>query len=254
MKEILEKFGLSEFFAHICPGGILLSSLALWAQLKFDSPFWNREVLVAISVLLLSYTLGLILASFNRMALVRYLRSAPAERRGFLRKIRAGTIRLLYHFSLPRFTSSNVHANLRIAEDLARLAGVDSLPALAGPWDGLVIYRTFVADRVGERGKAILTEADTFHRRFLFSMGVALAVYLLAIQALIRFILHFFGKAFHESIFTSWNQTLPAISPFWLAAITIFGLGASLELRQIAIRMWELERDLTESLIPPVEE
>ena len=64
MKEILEKFGLSEFFAYICPGVILLSSLALWKWPDFTSDFWKQQAVVLLLGFILSYILGLILASF----------------------------------------------------------------------------------------------------------------------------------------------------------------------------------------------
>lgn len=124
MKEILEKFGLSEFFAYICPGMLSLFSLTLWKWPDFNQPFWNREVLAAISILILSYTLGLILASLNHIAWTRYPRSTQEDRSGFLRKIRANVILfLLYHFPPPRSASFTVEAGLRITEDLVRLSG-----------------------------------------------------------------------------------------------------------------------------------
>jgi len=33
MKEVLEKIDLGEFFAYICPGVIIFSSLALWIDI-----------------------------------------------------------------------------------------------------------------------------------------------------------------------------------------------------------------------------
>lgn len=254
MKEILEKFGLSEFFAYICPGLLLLSSLALWKRPDFTSDFWKQQAVVLLLGFILSYILGLILASFNHIAWTRYPRLNQEYQGGFLGKLRRGMNLLLYHLPLPRSTDSIAEASLRIADDLVRLSRIGGLSSLADPLEWLSVYRTLVADEVGEKRKAVLTEADTLHRRCLFCTGVALAVYLTAIQALIRLILYLSGKAFVESIFTSWNKTLPLISPFWLAAITIFGLWASFELRQVAIRMWELERYLTASLAAPVVE
>ena len=233
MKEVLEKFGLVEFFAYICPGLILLTSLALWTRLNFDAPFWKQEALVIVLVLILSYILGLILASFNDMSQRQYHRSI-------------GAIRILYSFPSPRFTPSVVQANLTIAEDLERLAGGGGLSSLASPWDRLVIYRALVASRLGDRGKAILAEADILHRRFRFAMGVALAVFLVAIQSFFRLILVVLGF-FLDAILT-WNSMLPSVSPILLLCITAIGLWASFELRRFAIRMWELERYLSSSL------
>ncbi|MAE40881.1 MAG: hypothetical protein CML07_08200 [Psychrobacter sp.] len=125
---------------------------------------------------------------------------------------------------------------------------------MVDPWDWPAIHRAFMVDEAREKGESVLTEADNLHRRFLFCMGVALAVFLLAVESLFRLILLLLGRTLRESVFTSWDNTLPPINHIWLVAITIFGLWASFELRQIAIRMWELETYLTVSLVRPIED
>jgi len=247
MKELFEKIGLSEFFSYVCPGVILLSSLTFWIWPDFKSEFWKQQVLVTFLGFVFSYMLGLVLASFNDMAQVRYPCSARREQRKLLRHIRAMLIRLFCRFPSPQYNPSIVQANLSIAEDLERLSGLAGLSNLATPWDRLLIYRTLKNDQVGKRCKAVLSEASNLHRRFRFCMGMALAIFLLAVQSLIRLILLILGHFFPDSIITYWNMTLPIDYP-WLIVISIVGIWASVELRHVAIRMWELERYLTASL------
>ena len=193
----------------------------------------------------------LILLSLLRvdyMVQVWYSRSRVNKRRGFLIHIGVWVIRLLYRFPSPRITPSIVEANLRITDDLDRLSGLRGLSNYASPWDLLLLYRTLKADEVGEKHGFVLTEADNLHRRFLFCMGAALAIFLLGIQSFIRLILLILGDFFRESVIASWNQNLPLRSYPWLVVITIVGLWASVKLYEVAIRMLELEGCLTASL------
>lgn len=247
MKEIIERFGLSEFFAYISPGIILLSSLGLWAKPDFTSAFWKQEFLVIVIFLILSYTLGLILVTINNIGLTRHLRKSIKKRKGILSKIWGWVICFFSPFLSPHFTPSIVDANLRIAQDLIRISGIGGASAYVNPLDWLVIYRVMKADYVGENCKLVLSEADTFHRRFRFSMGVSLALFLLAIQSILRLFL-FCLETFYESIRTFINNAFPSINYFWLIVLIIFGLWSSFTLRKFAIQMWDLERYLTVSL------
>jgi len=127
---------------------------------------------------------------------------------------------------------SIVEANLRIAEDSQRYSGLQGLSLFEAPGDRLVLYRTFMADRVGDRGKTILAEAESTHRRFLFCQGVALAFFLLALHSLSRLLLR---------VFTPWDTSFPSIHSVWLVVITILGALVSFGLRIVAGRWWEYE-------------
>lgn len=245
MKEILEKFGASEFFAYICPGVILLTSLALWTELHFGSLFWKQQALVIILVLIISYILGLMLASFNDRAQAHY--PHPTSGRGRVCQGWQSAIRLPDRFpASPSFARAIVEANLVVAQDLERLSGISGLSSFASPWDRLVIYRALKAGRVGDKGLSILVAADTYHRRCLFCMGMALALLLVAIQSLLRFLLLIL-----PCILGSWHSAFPPVSSSWLIVLGLFGVWASFELRQVAIRLWGLERYLTASLSLP---
>ena len=86
-------------------------------------------------------------------------------------------------------------------------------------------------------------------------MGVSLAIFLLSFQFLLRLVVYSFG-IFCEPV-QNWYGTLPVIPllvlalfaflGFW-ASFAFLGFWASFELRQVAIRTWEIERYLTASL------
>ena len=244
MKEILEKIGLSEFFAYVFPGGILLVSLILWVDMKELQGFLGETIVkqnfvVATFILVFSYTLGLIVASWSSSGADLYIRMK--RRPQAIRQERRALRVLLWVFhALPdlRFNRSTVEAHLKITEDLTRYSGLQRLSLYESPWDRLVLYRTVMADRVGERGRTILTEADAVHRRFLFSQGVALAFLLLAVQALLRLFL----------LLTSSDSFFPSAKPFWLVVIVAIGVSASFGLRIAAGRWWEYEFLLTSAL------
>ena len=216
----------------------------------FKSPPWElilkQQFLAILLFSILAYTLGLLLSSVNQMMQVRYYRLDLREAGGIFRQAWRRTIRFLYYFPSPRMTPQLVDANLRIAEDLERLAGLRGLSSQASPWDRLVIYRTLKADRIGESHKFALSEADACHRRFGFSMGVSLTIFLLSFQFLLRLVVYSFG-IFCEPV-QNWYGTLPVIPLLVLALFAFLGFWASFELRQVAIRTWEIERYLTASL------
>ena len=267
MEDILEKFGIGEFFAYISPGAILLSSIVLWIELDFDSKFWEHEVLVVTLFFVFSYILGLVLASFNQQMHARYTRLSTVEAGGRLGQIWAQLLRLVYRFPSARLNESLVDANLRIADDLVQITGLHGLSSLTNPWEYLDIYRALVEDKAGKDHQTVLLESENLHRKFLFSMGVALALFFLVLQALLRVILFYIPQVsgliislglrlfqFPKTItdipenIEQWYVSLPTIDLLVLFVIIILGLLASLQLREIAIRMWELERYLTTSL------
>ena len=147
-------------------------------------------------------------------------------------------LRIFHGLPEPHSNPSIVEAKLRIAEDLHRYTGIQSLSLIATSWDWLVLYRIIMAERLGNLGRAILMEAAGIHRRFLFSQGVALVFLLLASQSIIRIIV----------LLTPINDFFPSISPPSLVVITVFGAFTSFGLRIIAGNWWEEEFLLTCSL------
>jgi hypothetical protein len=250
MKELIEKVGISELFAYLCPGLILLLSLRFWIEpKKMDEIFREiikQDLILVILVLILSYTLGLIVASWSNRGAALYYRlkgrikvSRQISNDCYLfQNIALWLIGFMHWLPQFRVNASVVANNLRIAQDLDELVRLQGLSSLDIPWDRLVIYRTIMAGRVGEKGKTILTEADSIHRRFLFALGVAMALFLLAFQSLIRLILSM----------TPWNASLPHIPVIWLVVIAFLAGLTSYSLRIVAGRWWEQELILTSSL------
>jgi hypothetical protein len=248
MKDIFEKIGLSEFFAHICPGVILFSSFALWIEPQkiaafLGKPIPGQEFLAVVFILIFCYTFGLIVASWSSRGADLYIRKKRRlqafknikNRKG---KILKGVLWVIHGLPEPRSHPSLVETKLRIAEDLQKYSGLQGLSLFETAWDWLVLYRTIMTDRVSDRGRFILTEADSIHRRFLFCQGVALAFLLVAVQTLIRFVL----------LSVPLNNPFTSNNHFWLVVITSLGAFASFCLRNVAGRLWEHELILTTSL------
>lgn len=264
MTQVIEKLSLSEILGYISPGVALLASLGLWMSPSFNSGFWKQQFLVGIFALLLSYTGGWIIASFNQMAIVRHSNSARSPRHGLLRNMLMAALRAIYWFPSPRPNRETFEATMRIEEDLELLTGTGRRSITANPWDRLVVYRCLKSDQLKNLAESRLREADNFYRRYLFSMGMAVSVLLVAVQAIIRFLVDIIscsrpdlytwcgqvpGSFFLVMPDTKYLIGLP-IPPFWSFLIFIFGLFISFELRRIAFRMWALETFLTSRLAP----
>jgi hypothetical protein len=240
MKDLLEKIGLGDLFAYVCPGTILLCSLLLWLD-RTDLPAGverNSWQSLAISIVLgiLAYTLGLIVAWWSSEGAALYLRQAGRLRLKWTRA-RACILRLLgilHWIPAPRVNPSIIQSNLQITEDLHNFVQLQGLSSLEIPWDRLAIYRAIMADQVGDKAKGVLAEADSFHRRFLVSQGVALACALVAAQALVRLLL-----------FPLWCGAQP-VGVY--VSLVVFGTMTSFFLRGSAGRWWEGEFLLTCSL------
>jgi hypothetical protein len=245
VKEIFEKVGLSEFFAYVCPGVILFSSLALWVRPQAITDFFGNsiighEFLIIIFILIFCYTLGLIVASWSSGGGNLYIR---LKRRGRTLKTRKDMVLqwllwIPHGLPEPRSNASTVEGSLRMAEDLQGYSGLQGLSLFETPWDWLVLYRIVMTDRVGDQGRSILTEADSIHRRFLFCQAVAFAFFLVATQSFIRYLL----------LDTCLNNLFPSISPLGLVVITLLGGFTSFGLRNVAGRWWEHELVLTSSI------
>jgi hypothetical protein len=103
----------------------------------------------------------------------------------------------------------------------------------------LSLARTGLAGRVGERGKALVEEADSVYRRFLFAQGVAGACILLALQLGIRW-------CFLGCMPWPWeNEWFMPPSRVALPILAALCAAASSDLRWVAGRWWESEFVLT---------
>lgn len=258
MKDLLEKLDLVEFFAYLCPGIIILSSIVLWRPnltAVFGEEVAKHEVLVIIILLVVSYALGVMIASWSGAGADYYVRTYKNQQKqpaGWRRP--AWWVILLFHWlPVPQSGRALVEKQLQISEALELHTGLQGLPILQNPWERLATYRILVSGKVGDKGRPILTEAEWVHRRLLFALGVALALLLLFLQATLRLLLLGFHKlklfTLGPEDFTSWVDSLPAINVLTLLIIAAFSLTASFGLRRIAARWWQYELLLTCSLI-----
>src|SRR5262249_39615811 len=247
MKDLLEKFGLSELFAYLCPGAILLCSLLLWVQPgDVAKDGWQSFVLAGFLVVL-AYTLGLMVAAWSSEGAARYInRSRNLHNRWTLLRALNVWWHGIFHSvpDLPRGDSSVVHAQARLEREVLKRARVMGLSSLLHrtTWGLLQFFRAAVADEVGEKGKAVLVEAEAVHRRVLFAQGVALAMLLVALECGVRLVPCLVG------LFTDWKAPLPAVPEIhwvWLVCLLVGGLATSYSLRVAAGRWWETEFALT---------
>jgi hypothetical protein len=246
MKEVLEKFGISEVFAYLPSGGLLIASYLFWLPPP-DVPKegWQSFALSAFLVVL-AYTLGLLVATWSTEGAAFYLfrlHVRPSVERAWWRALTEarkwpGTVFdglvWLFHWLPPL-----PYSDLQIASEFPSRTGRIGLSQfLRTPWGSLTFYRTLVADAVSERDKSVLAEAETVHRHILFAEGVALAFLLLALQASARLVCHW---ALPE-------EALPRVPWPALVGLLVLGVGASFGLRMVAGRWWETEYTLTRVL------
>ncbi len=245
MKDFLDKLGLAELFAYLFPGGILLSSLLLWVSAD-DLPVLLRArdgwqlVGVGAVLLIVSYSLGLIVSSVSTWAAALCWRKAGrhyAEPRP-LRWLGLFLLDLLG--GVPRPQNKSFRTELtRISASLTRLVRLSGLASTEVPWERLVAYRAILTDRVGDKAKTAIAEADSLHRRFLFAQAVGLVGALLAFQGVARLV----------TLRLGWGEDVfPPVYRGWLIALILVGALSSLALRWTAGRWWEAEFVLTCSL------
>lgn len=248
MKEILSKFGISDFFIYICPGSIIFVSLFLWIKPDFDSNFWKPHLLAAFLILISVYSLGLILASYNRKAQTQYLLLSQPKKDGWLIKV----FRLFWKFSSRHPDRYYAEYTIRIKEQIERLDVPPGLSKITTYWEYLEIYRKLIIDRSTDGNKFIEVEAENYQRRSLFAMGISIAIFLVTIQVIFRVIIIELGSIFE--IFNNLNGKLHDIDIIHLIVIASIGIIASIGLRQVAFRMFIIELYLTACMRYPVDE
>jgi len=252
VKDLIDKFGLNEVLAYLCPGVFLLGSLALWLRPDFaplvGDKLATNAVVVGTLLLVAAYAVGLMGAAWSGQGARAYLRRAARKAcKASVPKakfsLRALLWPLLWSFHWipsPCVNRSVVDGQLRIAEGLATFGGLQGLTRLENPWDRLAIFRTIVCGRVASRGLPILAEAEAVHRRLLFALNMALVFLLIALQALVRLVFYTL----------SWVHLLglPDVPIGVLWVLVVLGIAASFGLRYVAARWWEQELLLTCSL------
>jgi hypothetical protein len=253
MKDVLEKFGLLELFAYLCPGALLLGSVFfLWVKLPADpegglaKEGWLSFSLSAFLVIL-AYILGLILATISSEGAAFYLRYPLPSWCGWWWLLFCWPFWFWLLFWFPKLREDENEtislAQTAILEDLpprTQLAGLSRL--LRTPWSWLSFYRTIVAHEVGEKGKVILEEAEIVHRRLSFAMGVSLTLLVIALQSMVRLLL--MGVEYR----VGGTYNFPEVGLITLLLLTVGELLTSFALRFVAGRWWETVFALTTTL------
>lgn len=258
MGDLLEKFGLTEFFAFLCPGVVVGTSALLWINPKLSNllgkELADQQVVVGLLLLVASYTVGMVVSSFGTGGSYLYLRNK--------RKIDGGVgsnglwrQMILYLSMIPlvlfwipdpklstRANRSIIEANLRISEDLETFGGLQGQVVARSQWDLLSTYRAVMSGRVGEVGRPIVAELEAMHRRVLFALGVSAALLILAVVAVSKIFLPFALLQF------GWSPQPPEIGFPSLLAIAIGATLGCFLLRLVAGHWWLAELFLTRAL------
>lgn len=124
MKDILTNIGLSEVLAYLCPGTLLLGSALLWLKLPEGKMEGWSEFLLAVFLVILSYTLGLILSTWSSEGAAHYILASRSQRST---PSIAGFFFWLFHWLPDLLTprnSSIVDAQTAIQEDLFNRSGL----------------------------------------------------------------------------------------------------------------------------------
>ena len=253
MKELIDRFGLNELLAYLCPGLFLLASVPMWIKPSFGALVGDKlaesPAVIAPVLLILAYATGLLVAAWAGHGANTYARRA-AGRKHRLPSARwwtrfGGRLPWCYLWGvhsmpLPRFNPSIVRAHLKVSILLAEYSGLQGLTGMESPWDRLAIFRAVVSGRVSPQGVPILAEAETVHRRLLFALSMALVSLIVAFEALVRLV------AAHTWL--SARLPLPPMPAGLVWTLLIGGVAASAGLRWVAGRWWQHELLLTCSL------
>ena len=243
---------MTEIFARLCPGLILLSSAALWlpppSKDLLDQLKQYELVLLALG-LIAGYTLGLILEAASVWLAQRYtwlrIGYEPTELfRRWLRKLQLWPVALLVGFNL-RYEVSTSKGLLRIAEQLEENGIEAGLGERFSPLDLIWSYRTIVSGPLGERAQPLLRVAENIRARLLFTLGVEFSLLVTAAVALLQFIIEgSSGKP--ESI-----AGLAGAANWFVGMVAVV---FSALLRPVMARLWRQELFFTFSLTQYVDD
>ena len=230
---------------------VLTASALLWVKPEFSDVLGDlasQKVVVGLLLLIVSYTIGMIIASWSSAGSAHYIRNKRAREAGQLGDSRFWywPILCLHWIRDPKPNQqaylSIVKTNIRITEDLQKFGGLQGQSMAVSPWELLETYRVIMSGRIGCEGSPIVAEAESIHRRLIFTLGVSLALLILAVESTSRLIIFAISEA------TIWDPKLPEISwPLLLALLVIPALG-SIVLRLVAGHWWQYEIFLTRGI------
>ena len=230
-----------DFFAYICPGAILLLSLLFWFKPNFEYPIFQKEFILVFLLLIVSYVLGLIIELYNCLS------EQSASSFFSPRRPRNDRINQIVTDLAIRFSENLDDLELELFESSEELAFLGVLSNLDRSWERLFVYRTLMSDRLGDKGKTIIAEANNLRRRFLFSWGLALTLRVLALQALVRLLIFAIGNNYWDFL-KQWDSSLPNIAPNILFSIAVGAFLLSFAMQLVANRFYNLEIYLTACL------
>ena len=260
MKDLVQGLGLTEIFARLCPGLILLSSAALWppppSTYLFDQLKQYELVLLALG-LIAAYTLGLILETASGWLAHRYTKFGgsgyqPAGlTRRWLDRLRLWFFSLLVGFRF-RMEASTTEGLLRIVEQLEDNGIEAGLGERFSPLDLIWSYRTVVSGPLGERAQPLLRLSENIGARLLFTLGVEFSLLVTAAVALLRIIVE--GWPWTLGL----DESIPTLAGAansisdWPCELCLFVVAAGVVLsgllRPVMARLWRQELFFTFSL------
>ena len=231
LRDFLDRFGLGEVFAHICPGFVVILSSLLWWRPDSDSVLFKSTAGAVVVLLLLSYTVGLVVASYLSIAEGRYLLARHRFRKqGWLRRIPTGFVLLGCRFAAGKPDATLVDWATAIASTLRDLGAPIGLAQHIKSSERFGVFQAIARGRGMDD---VIEEAQGYRRRATFALGVGVALLATAGQMLLRLVLS-------QALDTS-----PAIwpeihEPALLAGATITAWTA-VELRRVGVRMLAME-------------
>ena len=257
MKDIVQGLGLTEIFARLCPGLILLSSLTLWlprppkALLELLKQY---ELVLLAMGLIAAYTLGLILETGSGWLAHRYLEMGYSGRppetdaqRVYDRRLRF--LRLLVGFVIRKDDTYSAEGRLRMVEQLEDNGIEIDLKKRFSLLDLLWVYRTLVAGPLGERAQPVLRVTENIRARLLFALGVGFSLLLSSVSAVVGLLIRGFGPVLKASAATSLAERFYCWETCWLCiVVATVGVGVSALLRLAMARFWDQELFFTSSL------
>ena len=255
MKDLVQGLGLTEVFARLCPGLILLSSAALWfspSEKQLGQLEQYEWVLLALG-LIAAYTLGLILETGSGWLAHRYLEMGYSGRppetdaqRAYDRRLRF--LRLLVGFVIRKDDTYTAEGRLRMIEQLED-NGIEIDLKKLSLLDLLWVYRTLVAGPVGERAQPVLRVTENIRARLLFALGVAFSLLLSSVSAVVKLLFTGFKPILTASAATPLAERFYCWETCWLCiVVATVGVGVRFLLRLAMARFWDQELFFTSSL------
>jgi hypothetical protein len=197
MKEFFEKFGLTEILSHLFPGFIALCAILLWGLPQptewFGAELGKNDFVLGVVALILAYATGLVLSMWSVAGL--HAARIPPTFPGFTWRDRLQWLgswlkwRLLnLSAGVPLPVPASMVATTEVYDLLTGLYGRPAMPLLVYPTTQLSTFRSVVTDRVREKAETVLHDAGLQRSRFMFALGVALALIVFTISAIVRLV------------------------------------------------------------------